>query len=83
MGHFALSNPDPDSEYESGSTDTIEFGSKTLVSTMHGLINYIDTKAKCRHLKKLTCKGTLRQVFIIVYRLELLSVIVVFLDPAL
>ncbi len=26
----------------------------------HGLINYIDTKAKCRHLKKLTCKGTLR-----------------------
>jgi hypothetical protein len=30
----------------------------------HGLINYIDTKAKCSHLKKLTCKGTLRQVFI-------------------
>ncbi len=30
----------------------------------HGLINYIDTKEKCRHLKKLTCKGTLRQVFI-------------------
>jgi hypothetical protein len=28
----------------------------------HGLINYIDTKAKCRHLKKLTCKGTLREV---------------------
>jgi hypothetical protein len=26
----------------------------------HGLINYIDTKAKCRHLKKLTCKGTSR-----------------------
>jgi alpha-tubulin suppressor-like RCC1 family protein len=21
---------------------------------------YLDTKAKCRHLKKLTCKGTLR-----------------------
>ncbi len=35
----------------------------------HGLINYIDTKAKCRHRKKLTCKGTLRQVFIRVYRL--------------
>jgi hypothetical protein len=31
---------------------------------MHGLINYKDSKAKCRHLKKLTCKGTLRQVFI-------------------
>ncbi len=30
----------------------------------HGPINYIDTKAKCRHIKKLTCKGTLRQVFI-------------------
>ncbi len=23
----------------------------------------MDTKAKCRHLKKFTCKGTLRQVF--------------------
>jgi hypothetical protein len=21
----------------------------------HGLINYIDSKAECRHLKKLTC----------------------------
>ncbi len=30
----------------------------------HRIINYIDTKAKCRYLKKLTCKGTLRQVFI-------------------
>ncbi len=29
----------------------------------HGLINYTDNKAKCRHLKKLTCKGTFRQVF--------------------
>jgi hypothetical protein len=37
----------------------------------HGLINFIDTKAKCRHLKKFTCKGTLRQVFIRVYRLEI------------
>jgi hypothetical protein len=37
----------------------------------HGLIKYIDTKAKCRHLKQLTCKGTLRQVFIRVYRLEI------------
>jgi hypothetical protein len=27
----------------------------------HGLINYKDTKAKCRHLKKFTCKGILRQ----------------------
>ncbi len=23
----------------------------------HGLISYKDTKTKCRHLKKLTCKG--------------------------
>jgi hypothetical protein len=25
---------------------------------LHGLINYKDTKTKCRHLKKLTGKGT-------------------------
>ncbi len=31
---------------------------------VHGLINYIDIKAKCRHLKNFTCKGTLLQVFI-------------------
>jgi hypothetical protein len=30
----------------------------------HGQINHIDTKEKCCHLKKLTCKGTLLQVFI-------------------
>ncbi len=30
----------------------------------HWQINYIDNKAKCRHLKKLTCKGTLQQVFV-------------------
>jgi hypothetical protein len=45
----------------------------------HGLLNYIDTKAKCRYLKKLTCKETLRQVFIRVYRLEIQSVMLVFL----
>ncbi len=28
----------------------------------HGLITYIDTKEIRRHLKKLTCKETLRQV---------------------
>jgi hypothetical protein len=31
------------------------------------------------HLKKLTCKGTLRQVFVRVYRLEIQSVMLVFL----
>jgi hypothetical protein len=35
----------------------------------HGIINFIDNKAKCRHLTKLTYKGTLRQVCIRVYRL--------------
>ncbi len=54
---------------------------------LHGLINYIGTKAKkvliegnakCCHLKKLTCKGTLWQVFIRVYRLEIQSVKLVF-----
>jgi hypothetical protein len=45
---------------------------------LHGLINYIATEAKCRHLKKLTCKGTLWQVFIRVHRLEIQSVMLVF-----
>jgi hypothetical protein len=39
-------------------------GGERMVGVYHGLINYIDTKAKCRHLKILTCKGTFRQVFI-------------------
>jgi hypothetical protein len=33
----------------------------------HGLINNTGTKAKCHHIKKLTCKWTLRPVFIIAY----------------
>jgi hypothetical protein len=45
----------------------------------HGLINYVDTRAKFLHIKNLTCKGTLRQVFIRVYRLEIQSVMLVFL----
>ncbi len=44
----------------------------------NGLINYTGTKAKCRHLKILTCKGTLRQVFSRVYRLEIQSLMLVF-----
>ncbi len=48
------------------------------VNSVHGLINYIGTKTNCRHLKKLTCKGTLRQVFIRVYRLEIPPVMLVF-----
>jgi hypothetical protein len=36
-----------------------------------GIIKYIDTKAKCRHLKELASKGILRKVFIRVFRLEI------------
>ncbi len=43
----------------------------------HGLINFIDTKAKCL-IKYCSCKGTLRQVFITVYRLEIQSVMLLF-----
>ena len=32
----------------------------TTKEKIHGLINYIDTKAKCFHLIKLTTKGTLQ-----------------------
>ncbi len=52
--------------------------SKWNRTVTHGLINYIDTKAKCRHLKKLASKGTLRHVFIRVYRLEIQSVMLIF-----
>ncbi len=38
----------------------------------------IDTKAKCRHIKKLTFIGTLWQVCITVQRLEIQSVLLVF-----
>jgi hypothetical protein len=51
-------------------------------SFIHGIIHYIDTKAKCRRLKKLTRKETLRQVFIRDSRLEIQSVIGIF-DPVL
>ncbi len=43
-----------------------------------GLINYIVSKPKCRHLKQFTCEGTLQQVFIRVYILEIQSVMLVF-----
>ncbi len=33
----------------------------------------VEVNAKCHHLKKLTCKGTLRRVFVRVYRLEISS----------
>ncbi len=51
-------------------------------SLAHGLFNVIDTKAKCRHAKKLICKGTLRQVIIRVYTMDTVSHVGIF-DPAL
>jgi hypothetical protein len=40
-------------------------------------IRLIEGNAKCRHLNKFTCKGTVRQVFIRVYRLVIQSVMLV------
>ncbi len=40
----------------------IRSASPHIMPTTDGLINYIDTEAKCRHLKILTYKGTLRPV---------------------
>ncbi len=37
----------------------------------HRMIRLMEGNAKCRHLKKLACKGTLQLVFIGVYRLEI------------
>ncbi len=48
----------------------------TFKCQIHGLVNYIDTKAKCRHLKRLTCKGIMRQMFIRVSHVDIF-------DPAL
>jgi hypothetical protein len=50
----------------------------TINRCYHGLFNYRDTKAKCRHLKKLTFKGTLWQVFLRVYKLDIQSVRLIF-----
>ncbi len=44
----------------------------------HGLINYKQNQNKMSASKKLTCKGTLKQVFIRVYRLVTQSVMLVF-----
>jgi hypothetical protein len=58
----------------------------------HGLqrrkIRFIEGNANCHHLKKLTCKGTLWQVFTRVYRLEVANFLYIvshdgISDPAL
>jgi hypothetical protein len=49
------------------------------VNSMHELRNYKDTIAKCRHLKIFTYEGTLRQVYIKIYRLDIQSVMLAIL----
>ncbi len=60
-------------------------GSRSVTSP-HGLSNYIDfryqSSMQCRHLKILTCKGTLQQVFIRVYWLEIQSVMLSYFRPS-
>ncbi len=46
---------------------TWSFRRFTFKHVRYSPINYIDTKAKCRLLKILTCKGTLRQVLLSVW----------------
>ncbi len=49
---------------EQGSFATEIMSLPPFQTSDHGLINYMGTKAKCRCLKKLTCKGTVRQIFV-------------------
>ncbi len=71
MGYVSAPPPPPLPTFNLAST-------AIMTTSQHGLINYKDTKTKCRHLRKLTCKGTLRQVFLRVYRMEIRSVMFVF-----
>jgi hypothetical protein len=52
-----------DSYEQSGHRQLKKLATSDTDTQQHGIINYIDTAAKCRHLKKLTYKGTLQQVF--------------------
>jgi hypothetical protein len=54
-------------------TPALPFLLASTKSRHHGLSSYKDTKTKCSHLKKLTFKGTLRQVLIKVYKQEIHS----------
>jgi hypothetical protein len=42
------------------------------------MINYLDTKAKCRHLKNIPVKGLCGRFFIRIYRLETQTVVGIF-----
>jgi hypothetical protein len=48
---------------------------RTRVGVTRRQIRLREVKAKCRHIKKLTSKGTLRQVLIRVYRLKIANLL--------
>ncbi len=50
-----------------------ERGGRQGYTSVRRKIRLIDSKAKCRHPKNVTCKGTLRQVFICLRPLPLLG----------
>ncbi len=78
-GWFLLQTAEENSHGKWGfCTEGCKTAAGNHVACVHRLINYIDIKAKCRLLKKMTCEGTWRQVFIRVHRLEILSVMLVF-----
>jgi hypothetical protein len=68
-------------KWKASAACSFDYGYRSVTSP-HGLSNYIDTKAKCCHLKILTCNGTLLQVFIRVYRLEIQSVMLRYFRPS-
>jgi hypothetical protein len=56
----------------------IRSASPHIMPTTYELINYIDTEAKCRHLKILTFIETLRPMCIKVFSLDIQSDVLVF-----
>jgi hypothetical protein len=56
-----------------GKTSCPQYCSCGYCSVDRRKIRLIGVSAKCRHLDKFTCKGTLQQVFIKVYKLEIYS----------
>ncbi len=61
--HFSFGNtPTGRSKFWKGVADPVN-SCWNIEGQAHGLINYKDSKARCRYLKKFTCKGALWQVF--------------------
>jgi hypothetical protein len=54
-------------------------GRRQLVTEERRKVRLIEVNEKCRHLLKLTCKGTLRHVLIRVYRLEIANFLLTFM----